>query len=72
MQRSFLKIPTKKKTRISIWNTTSARKRTTPTTKLSCLFRRDIIFSFFIEHEVYDMIEIDIALEEHGLDCFIQ
>lgn len=39
---------------------------------LSPCDKRDIIFSFFIEHEVYDMIEIDIALEEHGLDCFIQ
>ena len=33
---------------------------------------RDIIFSFFIEREVFDMIEIDIALEEHGLPCFIE
>ena len=29
-------------------------------------------FSFFIENEVFDMIEIDIALEEHGLPCFIE
>ena len=34
--------------------------------------KRDIIFSFFIEHEVFDMIEIDIALEEHALPCFIE
>ncbi|MBQ8800252.1 MAG: macro domain-containing protein [Lachnospiraceae bacterium] len=33
---------------------------------------RDIIFSFFIEQEVFDMIEIDIALEEYGLPCFIE
>ena len=39
---------------------------------LSPCDKRDIIFSFFIEHEVYDMIEIDIALEEHGLPCFIE
>ncbi|MBQ8040057.1 MAG: RNase III inhibitor, partial [Lachnospiraceae bacterium] len=39
---------------------------------LSPCDKRDIIFSFFIEHEVYDMIEIDIALEEHGLACFIE
>lgn len=39
---------------------------------LSPCDKRDIIFSFFIEHEVFDMIEIDIALEEHGLPCFIQ
>ncbi|MCQ2081018.1 MAG: hypothetical protein MJZ11_05125 [Lachnospiraceae bacterium] len=31
----------------------------------------DIIFSFFIEHEHYDLIDIDIQLEEHGLECII-
>lgn len=39
---------------------------------LSPCDKRDIIFSFFIERKVYDMIEIDIALEEHGLPCFIE
>lgn len=39
---------------------------------LSPCDKRDIIFSFFIEHHVFDMIEIDIALEEHGLPCFIE
>ena len=39
---------------------------------LSPCDKRDIIFSFFIENKVYDMIEIDIALEEHGLACFIE
>ncbi len=39
---------------------------------LSPCDKRDIIFSFFIEHGVFDMIEIDIALEEHGLPCFIE
>ena len=39
---------------------------------LSPCDKRDIIFSFFIEHEVFDMIEIDIALEEHGLPHFIE
>lgn len=38
---------------------------------LSPCDKRDIIFSFFIEHKVFDMIEIDIALEEYGLPCFI-
>ena len=38
---------------------------------LSPCDKRDIIFSFFIENNVYDMIEIDIVLEEHGLPCFI-
>ena len=39
---------------------------------LSPCDRRDIVFSFFIENEIFDMIEIDIALEERGLPCFIQ
>ena len=29
----------------------------------------DIIFTFFIEHKYYDVMEIDIQLEEHGLPC---
>ncbi len=32
----------------------------------------DVIFSFFIENRIYDMIELDIQLEEHGLKCLIQ
>lgn len=32
----------------------------------------DIIFSFFIENEIYDMTELDIQLEEHGEPCIIQ
>ena len=39
---------------------------------LSPCDKRDIIFSYFIEKEVFDMIEIDIVLEEHGLPCFIE
>ena len=31
----------------------------------------DIIFSFYIEHKHYDVIDIDIQLEEHGLPCII-
>jgi len=38
---------------------------------LSPCDRRDVIFTYFIERGVYDMIDIDIALEEHGLPCFI-
>ena len=38
---------------------------------LSPCDKTDIIFSYFIEHEVFDIIEIDIALEEHGLPCLI-
>ena len=26
----------------------------------------DVIFSYFIENKIYDMIELDIQLEEHG------
>ena len=39
---------------------------------LSPCDKRDIIFSFFIENEVYDMIDIDSVLEEFGLPCFIE
>lgn len=39
---------------------------------LSPCDKRDIIFSYFIEHEIFDMIEINIALEEQGLPCFIE
>ena len=39
---------------------------------LSPCDKRDVIFSFFIENHIYDMIEIDIALEEYGLPCFIE
>lgn len=31
----------------------------------------DIIFSFYIEHKHYDVLDIDIQLEEHGLPCII-
>lgn len=39
---------------------------------LSPCDKRDVIFSYFIEKEIYDMIEIDIALEDYGLPCFIE
>jgi len=38
---------------------------------LSPCDKTDIIFSFFIENHIYDMIELDIQLEEHGLPCII-
>ncbi|MCR4893013.1 MAG: macro domain-containing protein [Lachnospiraceae bacterium] len=38
---------------------------------LSPCSKTDIIFSYFIENEIYDMIELDIQLEEHGLPCAI-
>lgn len=38
---------------------------------LSPCDKRDIIFSYFIEKEIYDAMEIAITLEEHGLADFI-
>ncbi len=38
---------------------------------LSPCDKTDIIFSYFIENGIYDMIELDIQLEEHGLPCVI-
>lgn len=38
---------------------------------LSPCDKTDIIFSYFIENSIYDMIELDIQLEEHGLPCII-
>lgn len=38
---------------------------------LSPCDKTDIIFSYFIEHGIYDMIDLDIQLEEHGLPCII-
>ena len=38
---------------------------------LSPCDKRDIIFSFFIENEIYDMVELDIALEERDLLGFL-
>jgi O-acetyl-ADP-ribose deacetylase (regulator of RNase III) len=38
---------------------------------LSPCDKTDIIFKYFIEHGIYDMIELDIQLEEHGLKCII-
>lgn len=34
--------------------------------------KTDIIFEYFIEHGFYDMIDLDIQLEEHGLPCIIK
>ena len=31
----------------------------------------DLIFAFFIENGIYDMLEIDIRIEEHGQKCII-
>ena len=39
---------------------------------LSPADKRDIIFEYFISHEVFDMIDIDIALEEHDIPCIIK
>lgn len=39
---------------------------------LSPCDQTDIIFSYFIENKIYDMIDLDIQLEEHGLPCVIK
>ncbi len=39
---------------------------------LSPADKRDVIFSFFIENGVYDLLEIDIVLEDYGLKTFIE
>ena len=39
---------------------------------LSPCDKTDVIFSYFIENEIYDMIELDIQLEEHGQPCLIE
>ena len=38
---------------------------------LSPCDKTDIIFSYFIENEIYNMVELDIKLEEYGLPCLI-
>lgn len=38
---------------------------------LSPCDKTDILFSYFIENKIYDMIELDIQLEEMGLKCLI-
>ncbi|MCR5836346.1 MAG: macro domain-containing protein [Lachnospiraceae bacterium] len=38
---------------------------------LSPCDKTDIIFSYFIENGIYDMLELDIQLEEHGLACIL-
>lgn len=38
---------------------------------LSPANKTDIIFSYFLEHGIYDMLELDIQLEEHGEKCLI-
>lgn len=38
---------------------------------LSPSSKTDIIFSYFIENEIYDMIELDIQLETYGEPCII-
>ena len=32
---------------------------------------RDVIFSYFIENAIYDMVDLDIQLEEYGIPCII-
>ncbi len=39
---------------------------------LSPCDKTDVIFSYFIENGIYDMIDLDIVLEEYGLPCIIE
>ena len=39
---------------------------------LSPCDKTDVIFKYFIENEHYDMVDLDIVLEEHGLPCIIK
>ena len=39
---------------------------------LSPSSKTDVIFSYFIENEIYDMIQLDIQLEEYGEPCLIE
>ena len=39
---------------------------------LSPCDKRDIIFSYFFEKGIYDIMEIAVTLEEHGLPCIIE
>ena len=39
---------------------------------LSNADKTDIIFSYFIEKGIYDIVDLDIMLEEHGLPCIIK
>lgn len=39
---------------------------------LSPCDKRDVIFSYFIEHKIYDIIELDLQLEAHDLPCLIE
>ena len=38
---------------------------------LSPCDKRDVVFSYFIEKEYYDLVELDVELEERGLKCFL-
>ena len=38
---------------------------------LSPCDKTDVVFSYFVENKIYNMIEIDIKLEEYGLPCII-
>ena len=38
---------------------------------LSPANKTDVIFAYFIENGIYDMLELDIQLEEHGEKCVI-
>ena len=39
---------------------------------LSPCDKRDILFSYFIENEYYDLLDMDVELEARGLKCFLK
>ena len=39
---------------------------------LSPCDKRDVVFSYFIENEYYDLLEMDVELEARGLKCFLK
>ena len=39
---------------------------------LSPCDKRDVLFSYFIENEYYDLLEMDVELEARGLKCFLK
>lgn len=38
---------------------------------LSKCNKKDVIYSYFVENKIYDLLTIDLVLEEYGLPCFI-
>ena len=39
---------------------------------LSKCNKKDVIYSYFIENQIYDLLTIDLVLEEYGLPPFME